>query len=98
MTLAKKLSTQEISAALQNLPSWKLNPQNRLEAEFTFRNFPEAFSFMTRVAFEAERLNHHPDWSNTYNRVKVELMTHDVGGITEKDLELARRIAAINWS
>jgi 4a-hydroxytetrahydrobiopterin dehydratase len=104
MSLAKKLtadnrlSPQELDAAIQNLPSWRLNSQRKLEREFAFRTFPEAFSFMTRVAFEAERLNHHPDWSNSYNRVKIELMTHDAGGITEKDVELARIISAIDWT
>ena len=97
MTPTQKLSAQEIAARTQDLPLWKLNAQNRLESEFKFKTFPEAFSFMTRVAFEAERMDHHPDWSNSYNRVKIELTTHDAGGVTEKDVELARRISAISW-
>lgn len=97
MPPAKKLAEQEITARIQDLPSWKVGPQNKLVAEFKFKTFPEAFSFMTRVAFEAERMDHHPDWSNSYNRVRIELTTHDAGGITENDLELARRITTINW-
>lgn len=96
--MPKKLASQELNAAMEKLPSWKVNSQERLERELKFKNFPEAFSFMTRVAFEAEQMNHHPDWSNSYNRVKIELTTHDAGGITENDLELARRISAIDWS
>lgn len=80
------------------LPHWKINSQNKLEREFVFRTFPEAFSFMTRVAFEAEDLNHHPDWFNSYNKVKIELISHDAGKITERDYELARRIDRINWA
>lgn len=99
MTSNQKLTAREIEVAMQSLPSpWKLNSQHKLEAEFRFRSFPEAFSFMTRVAFEAERMDHHPDWSNSYNRVRIELMTHDAGGITEKDLALARMVSAINWT
>lgn len=98
MSSAKKLSVQEVNAAIQEMPSWKLNAQGRLESEFKFKTFPEAFSFMTRVAFEAERMDHHPDWSNSYNRVRVELTTHDAGGVTEKDLTLARKISAIDWT
>jgi len=93
-----RLSDSEIESALKSLPRWKLNGEKRLEAEFKFKSFREAFSFMTRVAFEAEALNHHPDWFNSYNRVKVELTTHDVGGISENDLELAKRISEISWT
>ena len=98
MTRPKKLDPSEIEAGLKNLPDWKLGSQGRLERELKFKTFPEAFSFMTRVSFDAEQLNHHPDWSNSYNRVRIELSTHDAGGITELDLELARRISAIDWT
>lgn len=71
---------------------WK-EENNSLVKEFKFRNFKDAFAFMTRVAFEAEAMNHHPDWSNVYNTVHVRLNTHDAGSIvTEKDQELAKRI------
>jgi 4a-hydroxytetrahydrobiopterin dehydratase len=91
------LKRDQIKGFLQDLQLWKLNSKDKLEREFTFKSFPEAFSFMTRVAFEAERLGHHPDWENSYNRVRIELSTHDAGGVTEKDIELARHIERINW-
>jgi len=96
--MAKQLGSQDLDRALQELPSWTVNSHNKLIREFIFKTFPEAFSFMTRVALEAEKMNHHPDWFNSYNRVRIELATHDVDGVTEKDLELARRIEKINWT
>ena len=69
---------------------------NRLYRKFQFKDFSEAFAFMTRVALEAEKLNHHPLWTNVYNKVEIWLNTHDAGDIvTEKDRELAKRIDAI---
>ena len=69
---------------------------NALEATFTFNNFTEAFSFMTHVAFYCEKLNHHPNWTNVYNRVHVQLTTHDAGNtVTEKDHQLAKAIEMI---
>ena len=66
---------------------------NRLSREFTFRDFSEAFAFMTRVAMLAEKMNHHPTWSNTWNKVRIELTTHDAGNrVTNKDRELAKAI------
>lgn len=62
---------------------------------YRFRGFRDAMAFMTRAAFEAEHLNHHPDWSNSYNRVDVRLTTHDAGGLTDKDFDLARRMDKI---
>ena len=91
------LKREQVKGFLQDLPLWTLNSMDKLEREFVFKSFPEAFSFMTRVAFEAERLGHHPDWQNSYNRVRIELSTHDAGGVTEKDIELARHIERINW-
>ena len=98
MSFNDTLTANETKHVLQDMQDWKLNSQGRLEAEFSFKTFPEAFSFMTRIAFEAERLNHHPDWSNSYNKVKIELITHDAGGITGLDIELARRISKISWT
>lgn len=66
-----------------------------LQKEFTFKNFTEAFSFMTAVALEAEKMNHHPDWQNVYNRVTIRLNTHDAKAITKKDHQLAEKIEAI---
>lgn len=71
---------------------WK-EENNQLQKQFKFKDFSEAFSFMTRVAFLAEKMNHHPDWSNVYNTVSIRLNTHDAGGvITEKDRKLASAI------
>jgi len=97
VTTTRKLDKADIESSLQELKNWRINSQGKLEREYIFRTFREAFSFMTRVAFEAEELNHHPDWSNSYHKVKVELITHDAGGLTEKDTELARRIENICW-
>ena len=74
---------------------WK-EENNQLQKQFKFKDFSEAFSFMTRVAFLAEKMNHHPDWSNVYNTVSIRLNTHDAGGvITEKDRKLASAIDSL---
>jgi 4a-hydroxytetrahydrobiopterin dehydratase len=98
MPETEKLNSDQIEIAIQSHPAWTLNSKNQLQRDFVFKTFPEAFSFMTRVALEAEQLDHHPDWSNSYNKVTIALSTHAVGGITEKDLELIRRIEKFNWS
>jgi 4a-hydroxytetrahydrobiopterin dehydratase len=85
-----KLDTAEIGRRLERLPGWVIR-DGKLHRDFTFSDFAEAFRFMTEVAAEAERLQHHPDWCNVYNRVSVDLSTHDVGGITALDFELAGR-------
>jgi 4a-hydroxytetrahydrobiopterin dehydratase len=94
----KTLNSDELHSALKSLAGWSLNSKGKLEREFKFKTFTEAFSFMARVAFEAEKMNHHPDWSNSYNKVKIELMTHDAKGVTEKDVALASEINRINWT
>ncbi len=86
--MASKLSTSEISSALGTLESWSLEDA-KLTREFRFADFSEAFAFMTRVALLAETMNHHPEWSNVWNRVRVQLTTHDSGGITRRDVDLA---------
>lgn len=73
------------------LPFWELN-NNFLSREFIFKNFIDAFSFMTAIALEAEKLNHHPNWSNVYNKVSIQLTTHDEECLTEKDIKLAEKI------
>ena len=73
---------------------WQLE-DGHLVREFRFANFVEAFAFMTAVALVAERMNHHPDWSNVYNKVKIRLSTHDAGGITDKDYALASAISQL---
>jgi 4a-hydroxytetrahydrobiopterin dehydratase len=77
--------------ALIGLEGWSdTEDRDAIQKTFTFKNFNQAFSFMTRVAMEAEKANHHPEWFNVYNRVDVTLSTHDAGGITEKDIKLAQ--------
>ncbi len=82
----KKLTDAEIQTAL--LPGWTLK-DTKLHREYRFADFPHAFGFMATAAPLIEKMNHHPAWSNVYNRVLVELWTHDAGGITQKDLDLA---------
>ncbi|HET7875303.1 MAG TPA: 4a-hydroxytetrahydrobiopterin dehydratase [Methylomirabilota bacterium] len=86
-----RLSDSEVAARLRDLPGWSLR-EGRLHRDFAFRDFAQAWAFMTEVAREAEALGHHPDWSNSYSRVSVDLLTHDAGGITVLDFELAGRI------
>jgi 4a-hydroxytetrahydrobiopterin dehydratase len=87
-----KLSLVEIDAALKELGSnWTLK-NNKLHREFQFKTFVEAFGFMSSAALVAESLGHHPEWFNVYNRVTVDLTTHDVGGISNLDIELARKM------
>ncbi|QSS96722.1 4a-hydroxytetrahydrobiopterin dehydratase [Psychroflexus sp. ALD_RP9] len=88
------LQKTEIEAALNELDQWSQDG-NFIKRSFTFENFKEAFTFMSRVAFEAEELTHHPNWDNVYNKVNISLNTHDAGGITQKDIDLAARIDAI---
>jgi 4a-hydroxytetrahydrobiopterin dehydratase len=83
------LDAAAVTAGLAALPGWRAEG-GALRKEFTFPDFAGAFAFMTRVAAEAERLGHHPDWSNSYRRVVVALSTHESGGITQRDLDLAR--------
>lgn len=78
----------------KELPSWTVK-NGKLHKEFVFGDFVEAFSFMTKVALHAEKKNHHPEWFNVYNRVTIDLMTHDAGGITPNDVELAKFIESI---
>ena len=81
-----------VERALKELPGWGLD-QDKLYREFVFSSFNEAFGFMSRVALAAETANHHPEWFNVYNRVRVHLTTHDAGGITQRDLDLAARMS-----
>lgn len=88
MAHVAKLTGEEIRTKLAEVPGWKLI-QGKLHRELVFEDFVSAFAFMTSVALAAERMNHHPEWSNVYNRVVIELSTHDVGGLSQKDFELA---------
>ncbi len=94
---SQSLTPAEINEALRALPGWKFD-RDALAKEFKFGSFKEALSFMVRVGYEAEALDHHPDWTNVYNRVAVRLNTHDAGGkVTAKDAALAKKIQAISW-
>ena len=91
-----RLTDAERDAALSGLPSWSLRPDGlAIERELKFRDFGEAFAFMTRVALEAEKADHHPEWSNVYNRVNIVLTTHDAGGLSTRDVDMARAIDAM---
>jgi len=93
--MAKPLASAEIQAALAHLPGWAFE-RDALAKNFQFKTFREAMGFMVRVAFEAEAMNHHPEWTNVYNRLAVRLSTHDAGGkITAKDVELAGRMEKV---
>ena len=84
-----KLTKNEIILNLKNLGEGWVLMNDSITREFIFKDFIEAFSFMTSVALEAEKANHHPNWENVYNKVKISLNTHDSGGLTEKDFSLA---------
>ena len=90
----KAYTPQQIEKEFLNLKGWTLK-NNILSREITFKNFTQAFGFMTQVALEAEKLDHHPDWTNGYNKVVINLSTHDAGGLTELDFKLANKIDKI---
>jgi 4a-hydroxytetrahydrobiopterin dehydratase len=92
--MATKLSTPELQTHLSTLNGWQLQ-NSKLHKTYTFKNFIEAFGFMTRAALIAEKMNHHPEWSNVYKQVTVNLTTHDVGGISELDIELAKKLDSL---
>jgi 4a-hydroxytetrahydrobiopterin dehydratase len=88
-TIPAPLSQTEMETALSSLPSWTLKA-DKLHREFTFADFVTAFGFMTSVALVAQAVDHHPEWFNVWNMVRVDLATHDAGGITSLDVELAQ--------
>ncbi len=88
MTEHRKLDESEINDRLKKTPGWQL-VDGKLHRELRFPDFASAFGFMTKIALAAEAADHHPEWFNVYNRVVVDLSTHDVGGISEKDFALA---------
>ncbi len=83
-----------LSDHLSSLPGWSFSNQG-IEKSFTFKDFIQAWGFMSQIAILAEKLNHHPEWSNVYNRVSIRLSTHDAGGVTDLDLRLAQQIEEI---
>ena len=91
----KTLTEQEVAIFLkENLKDWTLE-KNAIARDFKFKTFVEAFSFMTAIAPEAEKMNHHPDWSNLYNKVSIVLTNHEAGGVTQLDFKLANIIDGI---
>ncbi|MBW4442140.1 MAG: 4a-hydroxytetrahydrobiopterin dehydratase [Plectolyngbya sp. WJT66-NPBG17] len=84
------LSLQELETELQQLDGWTIS-NGKLHREYKFPSFVEAFGFMSSLALVSEALGHHPEWFNVYNRVTIDLTTHDAGGITSKDVEWARK-------
>ena len=91
-----RLSDSEVAALLTELPDWTLRADGKaLERSFKFADFNAAFGFMTRVALYADKHDHHPEWSNVYNRVEITLTTHDAGGLSQRDAAMARALAAM---
>ena len=90
MARPTKLADADVTQRLAALPAWTVK-DGKLHRELTFPDFTQAFAFMTDVAREADALDHHPEWFNVYNRVVIDLATHDAGGVTTLDFELARR-------
>jgi 4a-hydroxytetrahydrobiopterin dehydratase len=92
-----KLDKDAACQKLRNFPDWKYADQRggTIQRDLKFKDFNQAFGFMTQVALLAEKLNHHPEWSNVHNRVSIILTTHDVGGLSSRDLELALLIDEI---
>jgi 4a-hydroxytetrahydrobiopterin dehydratase len=90
----QKLSEAELESALQQLSGWSMH-NGKLHREYKFADFPHAIGFMTTAAVNIEKKNHHPEWFNVYNRVVVDLTTHDAGGVTSNDVELARLLDGI---
>ncbi len=84
-----RLSQTDIDEELKNIPGWSV-VNEKLHKEFQFDSFNQAFGFMTRAAMEIEKMNHHPEWFNVYNKITIELTTHDAGGITKNDVNLAK--------
>jgi 4a-hydroxytetrahydrobiopterin dehydratase len=96
MTRPQRLSPDDLAQAMRTLPGWtQVTGREAIKRSFRFATFSEAFGFMTRSALVAEKLDHHPEWSNVYNQVDVTLATHDAGGLTALDVELAGAMNAI---
>jgi 4a-hydroxytetrahydrobiopterin dehydratase len=94
--MAERLSAEVRTSALKQLPGWTEAPgREAIARTFTFKDFNEAFGFMSRVALVAEKSDHHPEWRNVYKTVEVVLATHDAGGVTALDIELAKAMNAI---
>jgi 4a-hydroxytetrahydrobiopterin dehydratase len=93
--MTKKLDAASRAKAFAELPDWREVPgRDAIAKKFVFKDFNEAFAFMTRVAMLAEKMDHHPEWSNVYRTVEVTLATHDAGGVTENDIAMAKAMDA----
>jgi 4a-hydroxytetrahydrobiopterin dehydratase len=91
-----RLTKQQINGVLPRIPKWILvDDACKIRRQLEFKDFNQAFGFMTRIALYADKHDHHPNWSNVYNRVEIELWTHDVGGLSEKDVSLAEFIDSV---
>lgn len=90
----EKLSAEQLNAALKELSDWKLKDE-KLHRELQFSNFVQAWGFMSQVAIHAEKANHHPEWFNVWNKVIIDLTTHEAEGISQRDIELAKKIDGI---
>lgn len=89
--MPERISESSITETLGNLPGWEMVENGRaIRKNFKFRDFSEAWAFMSRVALLAEKMDHHPEWFNVYNKVDVTLNTHDAGGVTERDISMAK--------
>jgi 4a-hydroxytetrahydrobiopterin dehydratase len=95
--MLQKIAPENIASLMAGLSQWSYQPERggSLTRDWKFIDFNEAFGFMTRVAMLAEQHNHHPEWSNVYNRVSITLTTHDVGGLSSRDIDLAQRIDSL---
>ena len=91
----KLLEAQDLISLKKELPKWEVQ-QSKLRRKWRFKNFVEAFGFMTKVALLAEAMNHHPEWSNVYSTVTIELITHDQKGLTNLDVQLAKAINSLD--
>ena len=93
----EKITRAELNAALVGLAGWqRLSGRDAIARSFKFKNFRQAFAFMTEVALIAEKADHHPEWTNVYNRLDIVLTTHDAGGVSERDIALAEEIEKIS--
>lgn len=94
--MVEKLNAETRALALAELSGWSpVEDRDAIHKSFRFKDFNQAWDFMSRIAPAAEAMNHHPEWSNVYNRVEILLTTHDCGGLSERDVELARKIEAL---
>lgn len=89
--MTQKLNDAQLQTALSSVPDWRIH-EGKLNRSFTFNSFIDAFAFMSKIALHAEKMNHHPELFNVYNRVDINLSTHDVNGISDKDFALAKTI------